>query len=131
MKKNANTVMFNLAPRNPNVNGIYYDKESYNKALSKFLSVNQPLYDRYDNDTNYYKSDSHNTIGVISNYIIDDDDGIIEVRLDERLKFITNKDYVIGFKLITKGNPFTDENGHKRYIIDKILYATLINKEFL
>ena len=71
---NTRLVNFKLAPRNPNVNGIYYDEDSYNKALYKFFSVNQPLYDRYDNDTNYYKSDSHFVIGIISNYIVDNNE---------------------------------------------------------
>ena len=128
---NKQIVTFNLAPRNPNVNGIYYDKDSYHKALAEFLSVNQPVYDRYDNDTRDYKSDSHYTIGMISNYVINDDDCTIDVRLDERLNFINNEDYVIGFKLTTTGNSIINEDGCTCYIIDKILYATLINKEFL
>ena len=129
---NNRLVNFNLAPRNPNVNGLYYDEDSYYKALFKFLSVNQPVYDRYDNDTNHYKSNSHYTIGVISNYAIyDNGECTIEVKLDERLEFINNKEYVIGFKLVTKGNPIITNDGLKRYVIDEILYATLINKEFL
>lgn len=124
-------VTFDLAPRNPNVNGIYYDEVSYNLALYEFFSVNQPVYDKYDNDTKDYKSDSHYTVGVILNYIIDDERCSIEVKLDNRLNFISNEDYVIGFKLLTNGTIIDEITGKEKYVIDKILYATLINKDFI
>lgn len=119
---------FELAPRNPNINGIYYGEDSYHEALKEFFSVNQPLYDRYDNDTANYKSNSHCVVGIISEYI---DDNKIKVKIDKQLRFITPEDYVIGFKLQTKGKPHISAVGTKTYSIDKILYATLINKEFL
>ena len=122
---------FELAPRNPNINNLYYEKNSYNKALQEFFSVNRPLYDRYDNDTVHYKSDSHWVIGTIIDYINDDDEYLVEVKIDEQFKFINSEEYVIGFKLMTKGNPIIDKDGIKRYVIDKVLYATLINKDFL
>ena len=38
---NNQLLVFNLAPRNPNVNNIFYDEESYNAALKKYFKTNK------------------------------------------------------------------------------------------
>lgn len=126
------TLLFTLAPRNPNVNGIYYDEKSYEKAIKEFVKKNPPIFDRYNNDTLYYKSDSHVIIGTIEDYqYVNNDIELMRVNIDDQLQFITPDDYVIGFKLSTTGTIYDYVLNTDRYIIDEILYATFINKEFL
>ena len=130
---NKRLVTFSLAPRNPNINGIYYDEDSYKRALIEYFKKDGTLCDRYDNDTQYYHSDSNYIVGKVLRYyhINNGISDMIEAELDERLQFITSKEYVIGFKLIANGTIYDKTLNKEKYIIDKILYATLINKEFL
>ena len=122
--------LYLLAPKNHNVNGIYYDESSYQKALSNFLKCSQPLYDGYDNDTKYYKSNTHHVIGTLTG-IVDKHRAFAEVELDSDLQFITPAEYVIGFKLVSSGSYHCKDDNTERYVINKILYATLIHVDFL
>lgn len=119
---------FDMAPINPNVNGIYYNVNTYEDAIKQYSKNEMLLYDRYDNDTDDYQSDGHFIIGKIKS--IDLESRKINVLLDERLQFITPRDYVIGFKLLTS-NQQNLEDVDTYYNIDSILYACIINKDFL
>lgn len=124
---------FDLAPKNPNVNGIYYDEQSYYDALCDYFKNENYVYSCYDNDTDGYESKSKCIVGKILKYNEDINNlkDSVTVKMCDRTQFISPEDYVIGFKVLTKG-VITDEVTHdKKYIIDTILYSTLINKEFI
>ena len=106
-------ITFNLAPRNPNVNGIYYDEESYYKALEDYFKSAALLFDRYDNDTKHYNSNSHNVIGKVLQYNrnVEQNYDTIDIELDTQLHFITPLEYVIGFKLLTNGTIIDEITG--------------------
>lgn len=121
--------VFDMAPINPNVNDIYYNMNTYEEAVKKYSKNEMPLYDRYDNDTNNYQSNSHFIIGKIKS--IDLESRKITVLLHECMQFITPKDYVIGFKLSTNNKQYLEHVNAHCYDIDSILYACVINKDFL
>lgn len=121
--------VFDMAPINPNVNGIYYNMNTYEEAIKKYSKNKMPLYDRYDNNTEHYMSDSHLIIGEINS--IDLESRKITVLLDECMQFVTPNDYVIGFKLLTHKNQTLEQIDTKYYNIDSIMYACIINKDFL
>lgn len=120
-------MIFELAPINPNVNDIYYEETSYINAMTKFFKDSKPLFDKYDNDTENYESNSHCIIGEVLS--TDLDDRICEAKINDLMNFITPNNYIIGFKLIAKDIIFN--SGKKEYVIDKVLYATLIEKRSL
>lgn len=120
---------FDMAPINPNVNGIFYNLNTYKEAIEKYSKNKMPLYDRYDNDTKHYTSNSHLIIGEIKS--IDLESKKVKVLLDECVQFITPKDYVIGFKLLTNNKQHLEHVNALCYDIDSILYACVINKDFL
>lgn len=122
------TYIFDMVPINPNVNGIYYDMNSYEEAIKEYSKSEMHLYDRYDNDTKYYSSDSHFIIGKIES--IDFKSRKIKVLLHECMQFIKPENYVIGFKLSTN-NSYVKNAEIQYYKINSILYSCIIHKDFL
>lgn len=111
----SNTVQFNLAPTQPNVNGIYYEKESYDKAVSEFFKKGKhPVYLGYN---------SNEVIGNVCT--LENNKGVVELfdneLVNELLKDKENR--LIGFSLT--GELLND----KVYKIDSIDSAHMINKK--
>lgn len=109
---------FKLAPRQPNVNGIYYEQESYDKAMTKFLNNDKPPV--------YLGYDSNDAIGFVRN--IKNNVGIIELLNHEIANNIFNdkSNKVIGFSL--SGQMINNED-RKMFKIDSIDSAHVINKK--
>ena len=62
-------MIFSLAPINPNVNGIYYEKNSYKKSIKRYLKSKSEniLYSNYTNATQSHNARSAEPIGIIKN----------------------------------------------------------------
>ena len=121
---------FKMAPINPNVNENYYDEESHKQALLNYVNSKNPVvFNKYDNKTANYDAGINFIIGHIND--IDLESNCITIEIDDQLHFITPTDYVIGFKLNTNGKYYDSKINAFRYVIDNVMYATIINKDFL
>ena len=61
----------------PNINGIVYERESYLKALDKYIKENGKIYDNID---------KLNVIGKVNRYELKDDVVILEVEIDDSIQ---------------------------------------------
>lgn len=127
MKSVTNTMCFDLAPINPNVNNIYYDIDSYKSAILNYISnLNNDVYSNYDNSVirkvNTNKLE-YIKIGKLIN--INFATHSVDITLDDCYKFIKPEEYYIGFKF--EATEEKDEN-KKLFFIEKVIYATIIPK---
>lgn len=104
-------VILDLATINPNVNGIYYNEESYKSALKKFKDENIGSYIK-----NGYTN--KNTNMIISDINIDERTCTVIIPNDEK---IDNE--FIGFSISANKS-----NVEKEYNINKINYACLLDE---
>ena len=126
-------MLFNLAPHNPNANGIYYDTKTYSILLSSYYNKNKnadmTVYNTYDNTIKYHDKKQHYRIGVVKS--IDVKNNVIDICMDDCLQFITPDNYVVEFKFISDEKYFDESISAYRFKIKKVLYAYIINKEGL
>lgn len=118
MQNLIKTDLFELAPINPNVNNIYYDFDSYNKAIEKYFKFgNGDIYTSHD--------DNQKLVGKIVGY--DSDLHCVYVNLNEDCKnFIKPNKYYIGFAMRAEKIENTNINIVR---VDDIDYAVIIVKE--
>ena len=119
-KTNDSTIVkFKMAPINPNINGKYYDINSYKLAINNYmnnLNIEQRiLYSGIIDNNNQVN------VGKIININLENKE--IEVELNSQLKFINQDSFVIG------GHLTGNETMKDLFTIDKVNYFHLIPKE--
>lgn len=116
MKYMTNTICFDLAPINPNVNNIYYDIISYKKAIYKYIeSGDKGIYTSYN--------DNKKELGTIIDYNYDKHK-ITAIIQPDCVNFINSNEYYVGFKF----NVSLLNKEKRLYYINRIEYAVIISK---
>ena len=112
-------IVIKLASTQPNVNGVYYEPESYKKAMEKFMNSKKPIvkfgYDSVDKNKKSYSP----IVGFVKEIDLDNNQAIIDYRSD--INFLDEGTYRMGFTLVGK----RIESDKKLFQIDNIVSANI------
>lgn len=129
----------NLVKINPNINGLYYDAESYREALLNVVSPEYSMSNKIVFDYKYPESDqmfatvipNNAVIGKVKSIDFNKNTAVIIINDKHYIDYIDNLgigNFRLGFCSIADTDDNYIKDGHEWFILDTILYFVLQNK---
>lgn len=129
----------NLVKINPNNNGLYYDVESYRETLLNVVSPEYSMNNKIAFDYKYSESDrmfatvipNNAVIGKVKSIDFNKNTAVIIINDKHYIDHIDNLgigNFRLGFCSIVNTDDNYIKDGHEWFILDKVLYFVLQNK---